>query len=294
MKEESRGRLVGAAALLSAVVLVAEAVGGWWTGSLALLSDAGHMLTDVLALALSYVALRLARRPATPERTYGYLRIEILSALVNGSILIVVSGWIAFEALNRLRQPPAVRVEPMLAVAAIGLAANVACALLLQRAGGGLNIRGALLHVIGDALSSVAVVAGGLAMLATGWTRIDPVLACAIAAAIVWSALRLVREAVEVLLEAAPAHIDTDRVAGAIRAVPGVRDVHDLHIWSITPELPSLSGHVVVRRDTLPDSDRVLITIQQTLAEGFGLRHTTIQIESEEYAEKRSMVSLKR
>jgi cobalt-zinc-cadmium efflux system protein len=285
-------RLVGGALAVTAVVMLAEAAGGWWSGSLALVSDAGHMLTDVLALALSYVALRLARLPATPERSFGYLRVEILSALLNGSLLILVAGAITLEAVERLREPPEVRLGPMLAVALVGLAANGASALLLRHAGEGLNLRGAFLHVVSDLLSSAAVVLGGLVILLTGWRGADPLLACAIAAGILWGAFRLVREAVDILLESAPGHIPADEVASAIRAVPGVREVHDLHIWSITPAMPALSGHVVARAASLDEHDRLLTEIQRALRERFGLHHATIQIESEEYAARRSMVPL--
>jgi cobalt-zinc-cadmium efflux system protein len=285
-------RLVGGALALTTLVMLAEAAGGWWAGSLALLSDAGHMLTDVLALALSYVALRLARLPATPERSFGYMRVEILSALLNGSLLILVAGAIVVEALERLREPPEVRLGPMLGVALVGLAANGASALLLRHAGEGLNLRGAFLHVMSDLLSSVGVVLGGLVMLLTGWRGADPVLACAIAAGILWGAFRLVREAVDILLESAPGHIPADEVAAAIQAVPGVREVHDLHIWSITPAMPALSVHVVARAASPAEHDRLLMEIQRALGERFGLRHATIQIESEEYAAQRSMVRL--
>lgn len=294
MREPARGeRLVGAALLVSVAVLVLEAAGGWWSGSLALLSDAGHVLTDVLALGLSYVALRVARRPATAARTYGYVRIEILSALLNGALLLVVSVGIVLEGVRRLREPVAVAIGPMLGVALLGLLANAACAHLLRRAGGGLNIRAAFLHVLGDLLSSGAVVIGGGVMLWTGWGWVDPLLACGIAIGILWGAFGLVREAVEVLLEAAPAHIDSGQVAAAIRSVPGVRGVHDLHVWSLTSKMPALSGHVVVRRGALPESDRVLLQIQRLLAERFDLTHATIQIESEEYAEERAIVRLR-
>jgi cobalt-zinc-cadmium efflux system protein len=285
-------RLVGGALALTVIVMLAEAAGGWWAGSLALLSDAGHMLTDVLALALSYVALRLARLPATPERSFGYMRVEILSALLNGSLLILVAGAIVVEALERMADPPEVRLVPMLAVALVGLAANGASALLLRHAGEGLNLRGAFLHVMSDLLSSAGVVLGGLVILLTGWRLADPLLACVIAAGILWGAFRLVREAVDILLESAPGHIAADEVAAAIRSIPGVREVHDLHIWSITPAMPALSGHVVARASSPAEHDRLLMEIQQALAGRFGLRHATIQIESEQYAAQRSMVRL--
>jgi cobalt-zinc-cadmium efflux system protein len=294
LREQGRERrLVGGALALTLTVMLAEAAGGWWAGSLALLSDAGHMLTDVLALALSYVALRLARLPATPERSFGYMRAEILSALLNGSLLILVAGAIMVEAVERLREPPEVRLGPMLGVALLGLAANGASALLLRHAGQGLNLRGAFLHVMSDLLSSAGVVLGGLVILVTGWSLVDPILACAIAAGILWGAFRLVREAVDVLMESTPGHIPADQVAATIRGVPGVRDVHDLHIWSITPAMPALSGHVVARAASPAEHDRLLGEIQRALGERFGLHHATIQIESEEYAARRSMVRLR-
>jgi cobalt-zinc-cadmium efflux system protein len=269
---------------LAATYLVAEVAGGLWTGSLALLADAGHMGADVAALGLALFAFWLARRPAHPGRTYGYHRAEILAALANGSALVAVAFGIALEALGRLREPSAVAAGPMLAIAAGGLAVNgIGLWLLHDGRESSLNLRGAWLHLLSDALGSVAAIAAGAAILAFGWLLADPIASLAIAALVVRSAWGLLRETVAVLMEGAPGHIDVDRVRESIGGVPGVASVHDLHVWTITSGLVALSCHV--RSDDSEPPARLLKAVQRRLREGFGIAHSTVQIEPGDFEE---------
>ena len=220
--------------MLTAVILVAEVVGGYLSNSLALLADAGHMLTDVLAVGLAYLALGLAIRPATETKTYGWYRLEVLAALVNGVTLVVMSLFIFWESYERFYEPPEISTGTMLVVATIGLLANSLGLVFLSGHGGSLNMRGAYLHILGDLLSSVAVVAGGLFMLLTGNYLVDPILSILIGAIIIFSAYRLLRESVDVLLEAIPSGMELEEVGRSIAEIEGVIGVHDLHIWSLT------------------------------------------------------------
>jgi cobalt-zinc-cadmium efflux system protein len=281
---ERRG-LLKALALTSAI-FVAEAVGGFISNSLALLADAGHMLTDVLALGLSYIALMLATRPATPYKTYGWYRLEILAALINGVTLVLVSLFIFREAFERLMEPPEVATGTMLVVATVGLVANGLGLYFLSGHGGSLNLRGAFLHVLGDLLSSAAVIVGGLVMWSTGNYLIDPLLSGLIGLVIVTSAYRLLRESVDVLLEGTPVGIDLAAVEVALEAVEGVEGVHDLHVWSLTSGVNALSCHVEVKFEALPGADALLDRVRSLLREQFDILHTTIQIETESYKEK--------
>jgi cobalt-zinc-cadmium efflux system protein len=270
---------------LSVGALLIEVAGGLLSGSLALLSDAGHVLTDLLALVLSLMAVRFASLPATPAKSYGYHRLEILTALLNGALLIVMSAGILYKATRRFFDPVPIESRTMMVVAFAGLLANVAGVVLLSRAPQNLNLRGARMHVVGDALSSVGVlVAGGIIAL-TGWARLDAIVGGAIAVVIALGSLRLVREAVDVLLEATPAGIDLDLVSRAIATVPGVVEVHDLHIWSITTGRPALSGHVRLDGQEPQTNDEMLNRIKQTVRDRFGIVHTTIQIETRGYQE---------
>jgi cobalt-zinc-cadmium efflux system protein len=271
-------RVLGAIAV-TAVILVAEVIGGILTNSLALLSDAGHMLTDVLALGLSYFAISMARRPPTDEKTYGFHRTEILAALANGITLVVICLLIFYEAYQRFNNPPEVKTTGMLIIAVIGLIANLASAVLLSGHSGSLNVRGAFLHVVGDALSSVGIILGGLVILFTGWFWIDPLISVGIGVIIVFGAYNLVRESVDILLEATPSHIILEEVRTALQAVPGVLDVHDLHVWCLTPQICSLSSHLVISDVMTSRSDQTLREISDLLAERFHIEHTTIQFE---------------
>jgi len=271
---------------LTASVMVIEIAGGIASNSLALLSDAGHMFTDVLALALAMFAVAVAARPAPARVSFGYYRVEILSALANGVVLAVISLGIFYEAYRRFAKPPEVKGPTVVAVALVGLAANLAGLFLLRKASQHcLSVRAAAMHVLGDALSSGAVVLSGAVITLTGWQRLDPILSAGIGVVIVAGAVRLVREAVDVLLEASPAGIELAAVCVDIERIPGVRQVHDLHIWSITSGMTALSGHVILEATTLSHSDRILNSIKALLKDRYQIHHTTIQIESEAYRE---------
>ena len=282
VREAGSERRLSAVLALAATYMLAEAAGGFWTGSLALLADAGHMLADVAALALSLFALWLAKRPARPGRTYGYLRAEILAALVNGSALVAVAVGVALEAIARLREPTPVAAAPMLAIAVGGLAVNgIGLWLLREGRARSLNLRGAWLHLLSDALGSAAAIGAGVALLAFGWRAADPLASLAISALVVRSAWALLREAVAVLMEGAPAHIDVDRVRDAIRSVPGVSSVHDLHVWTISSGLVALSCHVC--SDDSEPPIRILRSVQRRLREDFAIAHGTIQVEPPDF-----------
>jgi cobalt-zinc-cadmium efflux system protein len=279
-------RRLGWTLVLLAIVMAFEIAGGYYSNSLALLSDAGHMLTDALAIGLAIFAVTMACRPASPRVTYGYYRLEILAALANGILLGLIALWLFYQAYRRFLEPPEVAGGVVMFVAAVGLAANVG-GLILLRGGAhrGLNVRGAAMHVLSDALSSAAVVVGGGVIALTGWYRIDPIMSAAIGLVIVIGAFRLVREAVDILLETTPAGIDLVAVSDEICGIDGVQQVHDLHIWSITSGMAALSGHVVLQETTLSRSDRILHAIRALLRERYAIEHTTIQIESERYRE---------
>ncbi|HUD72856.1 MAG TPA: cation diffusion facilitator family transporter [Dongiaceae bacterium] len=264
---------------LTAAFLLIETAGGVISRSLALLSDAGHMLTDLLALVLSLMAARFASLPPNPAKTYGYRRLEILTALVNGTVLVLVAGLLVWRAGVRFFHPVEVAAPTMIGVAVLGLGANLA-GLWLLSGDEGLNIRGARMHLWGDALSSIGVVLGSIAIGLTGWFRIDSVVAGVVAVVIAFGALRLVREAIDVLLEAAPAGLALVEVERVIREVPGVTEVHDLHVWSITTGLPALSGHVQVDPAAAATPDATLACIAAALRDRFGITHSTLQIET--------------
>ena len=278
-----QGRLAIVLALAAGYML-AEAIGGWLTGSLALLADAGHMLTDVIALSLGLFAVRLAQRSATPQRTYGYHRSEILVALAQGALLVGVALALFVEAVRRLGEPHEILAGPMLAIAAGGLAVNLAGLALL--AGGrahDLNVRGAWLHVLSDALGSAGAIGAALLVLAFGWTWADPLASIAIAALIVRSSWALLREAVAVLMEWAPEHVDVDGIRRQLAAVPNVIAVHDLHVWTIASGMVALSGHVVVADER--ERGKLLQQLSDLLHERFGIDHATLQIETEDFRE---------
>ena len=265
---------------LTAGFMLVEVVGGALANSLALLADAGHMLTDVGALALSLWAMSLARRPAKGGRTYGYVRLEILAALVNGAALLVMSGLIAWEAWQRMRQPVAVDGVLLSGVALGGLVVNlVAAKLLHEHAHASLNARGAYLHVLGDLLGSVGAVVAGAVIWATGWTPVDALVSVAIALLILVGAARLVREATEVLLEAAPSHVDVERLLDDLRDVPELHEVHDLHVWTLTSGFVALSAHGVI--DDPYHQGHVLDEVRRRVRR-HGIDHVTFQLEPRE------------
>ena len=271
---------LAATVLLTGGFLLVEVAAAFWTGSLALLADAGHMLTDVGGLGLALFAIWVAARPPTPAKTYGYYRAEILAALVNAVALLGVAGFILVEASRRLSEPPEILAAPMLAVAAGGLVVNLVCAWLLHRdAAASLNVRAAYLEVLADALSSVAVLAAAVVVLVTGWTVADVVVSVGVALLIVPRTWRLLSQAVNVLLEGTPPHLALQDVEAAMCAVPGVRRVHDLHVWTLTSGREAMSAHVVV--EDVRESDRLLEALHAVLHARFGIDHTTIQIETE-------------
>ncbi|HTY07386.1 MAG TPA: cation diffusion facilitator family transporter [Gemmatimonadales bacterium] len=264
---------------LTAAVMVAEAVGGWASHSLALLADAGHMLADVAALGLAVVVARLAQRPATAERTFGLLRLEIFAAFVNGAVLLAIAVGIGVEAFRRFAAPPRIQVGILIGIASVGLAANLLSARILHHGHDhSLNQRGAYLHVLSDVLGSVGAIVAGLVVLATGWTLADPLISVGIGLLIVGSSLRLVKESVDVLLEATPSHISLSHVHDQIASVSGVTSVHDLHVWTVTSGVVAMSGHLVVRNPA--DNQRVLEEVQERMAK-LKIRHVTVQMEKD-------------
>jgi cobalt-zinc-cadmium efflux system protein len=265
-----------ALALTLAFALV-EAATGWWAGSLALLGDAGHMLTDSLALALAALASALAGRPPSPRHSYGLARVEALAALVNGVAMLAVVGWITWQAVSRLIAPQPVHGETVSAVALAGLLINLLVAWLLSRGGQDLNTRAALLHVLGDLLGSVAALAAGVMIVLTGWTPIDPLLSMLISGLILASTLRLLRSVLSTLLEGVPDGLSLEEIGRAMAAVPGVGSVHDLHIWSLGSHQIALSAHVLVtRQEHWPT---VLLQLRSLLVSRYGITHSTLQPE---------------
>lgn len=264
---------------LTAMIAVVEAVGGWATHSLALLSDAGHMVTDFSALGLSLVALWFCGRPATDRKTYGYYRLEILAALLNGIVLIGLTGWIILEGISRLKHPAPIQVGPMAVVALIGLVANLG-SLAFLHSGHSMSVRSAFLHVLGDALSSVGVLVAALLIAWHGWTWVDPLISFVIGGVIVFGSFRLVRDAVNVLLEAVPQHVELDSIKTLMVRIPGVTAVHDLHVWTISSGMYALSAHLVVDDPMTSNNDVILSAVKHDLMDQFGIDHTTIQIES--------------
>ncbi len=282
-------RRLGGALAITLVVLLAEVVGTALTGSLALLADAGHLATDVLGLAVALIATVLAQRPPSHYRTYGLGRAEVLAAALNALVLLAVAGVVAAEAVTRLAAPPAIPGVPLLVLGVFGLAGNLAALAVLTRGGSrerSLNLRGAMLEVMGDALGSVAVLGAALVMLTTGWRQADPVASLAIAALIVPRALALLREAAHVLLEGTPRGVDAAEVNRVLRTVPGVRDVHDLHLWTITSGRHAVSAHLVVEeaRSLHCGDASVLDAAATELSRHFGLTHSTLQVEHNDHA----------
>ncbi|MFA6317645.1 MAG: cation diffusion facilitator family transporter [Elusimicrobiota bacterium] len=278
---ESAGvRPLAGAFCLTAIIFLAEVVGGWWTGSLALFSDAAHMGVDLSALGMALLAARLKTLPPDPRRTFGYERVEVLAALANGLLLMVAVGAILMEAYDRFLNPSPVAAGPMLFIAVIGLAANlVSGLLLLPHSHGNINIRAAFLHVLLDALGSIGAIAAAIVMLTTGWTRADPCASVLICAVVIFTAFMLVRDSTHILLEGTPPHLDLEEIREHLSLIPGVKDVHDLHLWSLTKGSESLSGHIVVAPGTDPTS--VLKIGTQMLESEFSLSHVTLQVEGD-------------
>jgi cobalt-zinc-cadmium efflux system protein len=271
-------RALGLVLALTVSYTLAEIVGGLLTGSLALLADAGHMLGDSAAIALALGAAWLATRPATPERSFGFRRAEILAALANGLALVAIAIWVFVEAVQRLHDPPEILGGWMLLVAVIGLGVNLAAARILARsAEQNLNVQAALRHVLADLAGSVGVAVAAIVILATGWRQADPIAGIAIAFLILGSSWTILRDSVAILLEATPASIDAEEVGRRMAEVEGVVEVHDLHIWTITSGFSALSAHVLVRRGD--DCHARRRELESLLASEFGLKHTTLQVE---------------
>lgn len=267
--------------MLTAIFMVIEAVAGWVSGALALLADAGHMLIDVAALALSAFTAWLVRRPASPSKTYGYLRLEILAAVVNGAALIGIAAAVIVEAFDRLGDPQPIRVDIFLMAALAGLLINVTSLRILHtHRHGGLNVRGAYLHVLGDTLGSVGALIAALVVKYTGWTLIDPIVSIVLSLLILGGAWQLLKESTQILLESAPPHVPMNEVRSRLLAVGGVQDVHDLHVWTVTSGVVAMSGHVVV-----PELASHPAALKRMLAEleGLGIQHSTLQLEVEDH-----------
>ena len=263
---------------LTSTFVVTEVLGGLLTGSLALLADAGHMLSDALSLGIALFAVWLAGRPATPNRSFGYKRAEILAALFNGATLVAISIWIFVEAYGRFFEPPEILGGWMLAVAALGLVVNVVGVMILWRSGGeSLNLQGALRHVLADVLGSVGAIAAALVVLATGWWYADPIISVLIGLLVLGSSWRLVRDSIDILLEGTPPGVDAGEVGRSMAGVPGVSEVHDLHVWTITSGFPALAAHVLVGRDE--DCHARRRDLEEVLAREYGIEHTTLQVD---------------
>jgi cobalt-zinc-cadmium efflux system protein len=279
---------LGVVLALTIAFMIVEAVGGYLSGSLALLADAGHMLTDAGALGLSLLSAWIALRPANARKTYGYQRWEILAALINGAALFAIAAWVILEAVHRIQHPQPIRAELFLVVAAGGLLVNLVSLFILHGIRqGNLNARGAYLHVLGDALGSVGALAAAGIILATGWTLADPIISIALALLILIGAWRLLRESTDILLEGVPAHVSMAEVQRRMVAVPGVAAVHDLHVWTVTSGMVAMSGHAIV--PNLDAHPEVLDRIRSEMAL-LGIAHVTIQLEVQHECEERRIV----
>jgi cobalt-zinc-cadmium efflux system protein len=272
------------ALILTAILLVAEIIGGLLSNSIALLADAGHMFTDVAALGLSLFVAWFSRQPATPKKSFGYLRWEILAAFVNGSALLLISAAIIFESVLRLKNPEPVEGGLMLGVAVIGLVINLISARILHPTSqDNMNVRGAYLHVLGDLLASVGTVIAAILIRYTGWLLADPIASFLTTALIMRGAWGLVRESVDILLEAVPKHIDLEAVREQLEAIPGIEAVHDLHVWSVSPRMVAMSAHAICRNSDT--QQHVLEHIHDAMAL-FGIGHITVQLEQTEMTER--------
>jgi cobalt-zinc-cadmium efflux system protein len=265
---------------ITLVVMIAEFVGGLLANSLALLSDAAHMLADILALLLSIVAFKVSSRPPTKKITFGFYRLEIFAAQINGGVLVFLSLFIFYEAYLRLMHPEPIKSVLMMVIATIGLVANMASArVLLQSSKKNLNVKAAFLHIVGDLLSSIGVIIGGIIIFFTGWFTVDPILSILIGLVILKGAYGVVKETAAVLLEAVPKHIDLEKLIGEVEAIKGVHSFHDVHVWTITSGLYALSGHVQIQDQQISESTRVMEVIQEHLRKRYHINHTTLQLE---------------
>jgi cobalt-zinc-cadmium efflux system protein len=275
-------RRLGTAAALTVALVTVEMAAGLLGNSLALLTDAAHNVTDVIALGMSWYALRMTLRPAHPRKTYGYHRAGILAALVNSAGLVLIALGIFYEAYRRFRQPPDVDPVLLTGVAAVAFGINLATALMIRRGSReDLNLRGAFVHLMGDVLSTAGAVAAGVAIALTGWNGWDPLISVLIGVLILWNAWGILRETVHILLEGTPEDIDPERLVADVRRVDGVLGVHDLHVWSITRRLRTLSAHILVGDISVRESARIRTAIDRLLCDRYGIRHATLQMECE-------------
>ena len=277
--ENNRRKIILSIAITS-IIFLAEFFGGLWTRSLALLSDSAHVFMDMFALGLSYIAIRVAALPANDRHTFGYKRMQVLAALTNGATLLLISIEIFHEAINRFQNPEPIIAGPMLIIAVIGLVVNVIVALVLKEHDhADLNTRAAFLHVLGDALASVGVIGAGIIIYFTGLQWIDPLVSLLISALILISSGRLIKETVHILAEGVPEGMTVLKVSESMRAISGITDVHDLHIWTVTPGFVALSAHVVLNDQTISQSEKVMGNLKKSLLAQFNIDHTTIQFE---------------
>jgi len=269
--------------ILTSFILVAEIAGGLISNSLALLSDAGHVLADILALSLSWYGVRQAERPPSTRMTFGYHRVGVIVAIVNAISIFAISAFILYEAYHRFQQPPEVNSLLMLLVAIPGLAVNAFVAFWLRREQqSNLNVRSAFWHALGDALASIGVIIGGAIMLLTGWFLVDPIISVLIGFVIILAAWRILREGLRVLLEAAPGHVDITEMVNALNQVPEVKGIHDVHVWSISPELHAMSCHVFIDDLSTTQAASIRQKIEDVLRERFQIKHTTLQMECQQ------------
>lgn len=279
-EELSSGGKFIASIIITSVTLVAEVLGGIFTGSLALLSDAAHVFLDIFALALGYIAIRMAMKPASSQHTYGFRRMKVLAAFINGATLLVVSIEILREAITRFFHPAPVIAGPMLIIAIIGLVANLLVALVLRgHSHGDLNTQAAFLHVLGDALSSVGVIIAGVIMLITGWTWVDPAAGVLIAIVILAGAGRVLKEATHILNEGSPDGAEAESVSAELAKIPGIVGVHDLHLWAIEPGYPVMSAHILLDDQNLSATELIMNKVKEVVSKKFKIEHTTIQFE---------------
>jgi cobalt-zinc-cadmium efflux system protein len=272
------GALAGSMAVTLLLVAI-ELAGGIFSGSIALISDAIHNLSDVPSLAISWLGLRWASRPADTKRTYGYQRAGILAAFTNSILLVIVAGFLFYEAWERVAHPASVNEAVMIWISLAALAINAGITLSVMRGRHDLNLRTVFIHNLGDALSNVAILVGAVAMRATGARWIDPLLGAGIGAMVLWSSIGVLREASHILLEGSPRDIELPKVARAILAVPGVQEVHDIHVWTLGTDMNALSCHVRIPDMHMEESERVLAEIRRRLADDFHISHTTVQLE---------------
>jgi cobalt-zinc-cadmium efflux system protein len=270
--------------VLTATLLVVEVIGGFLSNSIALLADAGHMLTDVAALALALFVAWFSKQPETPQKTYGYLRWEILAAFLNGATLLLISAWILWEAASRFRAPGPIHGGLMLTVATGGLIVNIIAArVLVGSSSDSMNARGAYLHVLGDLLASVGTLVAAILIRYTGWLAADPIASILTTVLIMRGAWRLVRESVDILLESTPAHIPLPAVRAQLEAIPGIESVHDLHVWAVTPAVVAMSAHAIVRE---PGQHQHVLGHVHDAMRLFGIQHVTIQLEKDDMLDR--------